>query len=142
MTNSILFLLSIRINVDSTVLSIFQKTVTFDHNLTPLRNFIAFYFKYFFVGIYILNEKVKDKQICKSKDCWVIDGNTFDSKWYNRILLSLVSSGCIVLSDFKRHYIIMLEVNFMKTVNGCKDVSIMSPQDEQWRRKIYAVRKL
>ena len=25
-------------------------------------------------------------------------------------------------------------VYFMKTVNGCKDVSIMSPQDEQWRR--------
>jgi len=23
----------------------------------------------------------------------------------------------------------------MKTVNGCKDVSIMSPQDEQWRRE-------
>ena len=26
-------------------------------------------------------------------------------------------------------------VYFMKTVNGCKDVSIMSPQDEQWRLK-------
>ena len=25
-------------------------------------------------------------------------------------------------------------VYFMKTVNGCKDVSIMSPQDEQGRR--------
>ena len=25
-------------------------------------------------------------------------------------------------------------VYFMKTVNGCKDVSIMSPQGEQWRR--------
>ena len=25
-------------------------------------------------------------------------------------------------------------VYFMKTVNGCKYVSIMSPQDEQWRR--------
>ena len=25
-------------------------------------------------------------------------------------------------------------VYFMKTVNGCKDVSIMSPQDEQLRR--------
>ena len=25
-------------------------------------------------------------------------------------------------------------VYFMKTVNGCKYVSIMSPQDEQWRQ--------
>ena len=25
-------------------------------------------------------------------------------------------------------------VYLMKTINGCKDVSIMSPQDEQWRR--------
>ena len=27
-------------------------------------------------------------------------------------------------------------VYFMKTVNDCKDVSIISPQDEQWRRTI------
>ena len=29
-------------------------------------------------------------------------------------------------------------VNLMKTVNGCKDVSIMSPQDEQ-RGQVYSV---
>ena len=29
-----------------------------DHNMTPLHNCIAFYLKYIFVGIYILNEKV------------------------------------------------------------------------------------
>ena len=41
----------------------------------------------------------------------------------------------IVIPDFKSHNIIMsARVYFMKTVNGCKDVSIMSPQDEQWRR--------
>ena len=28
-------------------------------------------------------------------------------------------------------------VYFMKAVNVCKDVSIMSPQDEQWRRTTY-----
>ena len=58
-------------HVDLTVLSIFQKTVTFDHNLTQLlHNFIAFYHKIFFVGIYILNESIiKQLQICKSKDC-------------------------------------------------------------------------
>ena len=27
----------------------------------------------------------------------------------------------------------------MKTVNGCKDVSIMSPQDEQEYRQVYSV---
>ena len=47
-------------HVDLTVLSIFQKTVTFDHNLTLLHNFIAFYFTTFFAGIYILNEKVRN----------------------------------------------------------------------------------
>ena len=35
----------------------------------------------------------------------------------------------IVIPDLKIH-----RVYFMKTVNGCKDVFIMSPQDEQWRR--------
>ena len=38
----------------------------------------------------------------------------------------------IVIPDFKSNNIIMSAiVYFMKTVNGCKDVSIMSPQDEQ-----------
>ena len=32
-------------------------------------NFLTFFLKYFFVGIYILNEKVLDKQIRKFKDC-------------------------------------------------------------------------
>ena len=41
----------------------------------------------------------------------------------------------IVIPDFKIHNIIMsARVYLMKTVNGCKDVSKMSPQDEQWRR--------
>ena len=38
----------------------------------------------------------------------------------------------IVIPNIKSHNIIMsARVYFMKTVNGCKDVSIMSPQDEQ-----------
>ena len=38
----------------------------------------------------------------------------------------------IVIPNFKSHNIIMsARVYFMKTVNGCKDVSIMYPQDEQ-----------
>ena len=37
-----------------------------------------------------------------------------------------------VIPIFKSHSIIMsARVYFMKTVNGCKDVSIMSTQDEQ-----------
>ena len=41
----------------------------------------------------------------------------------------------IVIPNFKIHNIIMsARVYFMKTVNGCKDVSMMSLQDEQWRR--------
>ena len=38
----------------------------------------------------------------------------------------------IVIPNFKSHNIIMsARVYFIKTVNGCKDASIMSPQDEQ-----------
>ena len=41
----------------------------------------------------------------------------------------------IVIPNFKRNNIIMsARVYFMKTVKDCKDVSIMSPHDEQWRR--------
>ena len=37
------------------------------------------------------------------------------------------------MPDFKSHNIIMsARVYFMKRVKGCKDVSIMFPQDEQW----------
>ena len=39
----------------------------------------------------------------------------------------------IVIPNFKSHNIIMsARVKVIKTVNGCKDVSIMYPQDEQW----------
>ena len=42
----------------------------------------------------------------------------------------------IVIPNFKSLNIIMpARVYFMKSVKGCKDVSIMSPQHEQWRRK-------
>ena len=39
----------------------------------------------------------------------------------------------IVITDF-----MSARVNLMKTVNGCKDVSIMSPQDEL-RGQVYSV---
>ena len=46
--------------------------------------------------------------------------------------LSSVLGIRIVIPDFKSHNIIMSVTDyFMKIVNGCKDVSIMSPQDEQ-----------
>ena len=41
----------------------------------------------------------------------------------------------IVIPNFKSHNIIMsARVYFMRSVKDCKAVSIMSPQDEQWRR--------
>ena len=49
----------------------------------------------------------------------------------------------IVNPNFKSHINMSARVYFMKTVCGCKDVSIMSPQDVQRRRKsllcLYAV---
>ena len=42
---------------------------------------------------------------------------------------------CIVIPNFKSHIIITsARVYFMKRVKDCKDVSIMSTQDKQWRR--------
>ena len=47
---------------------------------------------------------------------------------------SFIWSG-IVIPDFKSHNIIIsARVYFMKTVNGCKTVSLTSLHDEQWRR--------
>ena len=41
----------------------------------------------------------------------------------------------ILIPNFKSHNIIMsARVYFMKRVKDCKDVSIMSPKDKQWRR--------
>ena len=41
----------------------------------------------------------------------------------------------IVIPNFNSHNIIMsARAYFMKRVKDCKDVSIMSPQDEQWIR--------
>ena len=49
--------------------------------------------------------------------------------------ISSLSWISIVIPNFKIHNIIMsARVYFMKRVKDCKYVSIMSPQDEQWRR--------
>ena len=50
--------------------------------------------------------------------------------WYG--LLLIIS---IVMPDFKSHNIAMSSIVYlMKTLNGCKDVSLILLQDEQWRR--------
>ena len=57
-------------------------------------------------------------------------GTGCPNKHGNSILSLLRIWQCI--PNFKSHNIIMsARVYFMKTVNSCKDVSIMSPQDEQ-----------
>ena len=43
-------------------------------------NFLAFYLLYFFVGIYVLNEKYKTKKNPKFKDCLIINQNAYDLK--------------------------------------------------------------
>ena len=50
--------LSSTYHVDFTVLPIFQKAVTFDYIFDPLNIIVLPFFKYFFVAIYISNEKV------------------------------------------------------------------------------------
>jgi len=69
---------------------------------------------------------------------------TFEIRYYrvsqkhgNSVTNSISSLLCIsiVIPIFKSHNIfIFARVYFMKRVKDCKDVFIMSPQDEQWRR--------
>ena len=51
-------------------------------------------------------------------------------------LISSLLWTCIVMPNFKNYdnIIIFARVYFEKTVNDWKDVSIMSPQDKQWRQ--------
>ena len=61
-------------------------------------------------------------------------GNSVTNLISSLILIS------IVIPNFKSHNIIMpARVYSMKRVKDCKDVSIISPQDEQWRRTSYSV---
>ena len=57
------------------VLSIYQKTVAFDQDLNHYTNILAFFLKYLFVSIYILNEKYKKNNSVSLK---IVDQNTFD----------------------------------------------------------------
>ena len=55
-------------------------------------------------------------------------------KKHGNSVTNLISSWLwisIVIPNFKSHNVIMSAMNRVK---DCKDVSIMSPQDEQWRR--------
>ena len=63
----------------------------------------------------------------------------FHTRWIYRVSQKTWEFGdeldIVFVMNFKSHNIIMsARVNLMKRVNDCKDVSIMSPQDEQWRR--------
>ena len=68
--------------------------------------------------------------------CWILiqgvpkkHGNTVTNSISSLLWIS------IVIPNYKSHNIIMsARVYLMKTVKDCKDVSIMSPQDEQWIR--------
>ena len=62
-------------------------------------------------------------------------------KKHGNSVTNLISSllwNSIVIPNFKSHNIIMsARVYFMKRAIDCKDVSIMSLQDEQWRRSSF-----
>jgi len=74
------------------------------------------------------NEK-SEFSIVKPIECPKKHGNSV-TNWISSLLWI-----SIVTPNFKSHNIIMsARVYFMKRVKDCKDVFIMSPQDEQWRR--------
>ena len=65
---------------------------------------------------------------------WNIQGvpKNMGIQWRIRYRLLWIS---IVIPNFKCHNSIMsARVYFMNRIKDCKNVSIMSPQDEQWRR--------
>ena len=68
----------------------------------------------------------KDSVPLYSTGCSTKHGNSVTNLISSLLLIS------IVIPNFKSHNIIMsARVNFMKRVKDFKDVSIMSPQDEQ-----------
>ena len=96
--------------------------------------------------------KLKLALICRPIMCLVYYTYPFFSCWVNALLLHF--SGCpnkhgnsvtnsissllwisIVIPNFKSHNIFMsARVYFMKTVNGCKYLSVKYLQDKKWRR--------
>ena len=95
--------------------------------------------------------KIEYFQLCLSQFCTETMGKIVRIKHF--LSLKSYTTGCsnkhgnsvtnsissllwisIVIPDFKSHNSILSAiVYFMKTVKGCKDVSIMSKQDKQWR---------
>ena len=65
--------------------------------------------------------------------CRVISYRVFQKTWefsdeFDIVMLRI----SIIIPNLKSHHIIMsARVYFMQRVKGCKDVSIMSPQDEK-----------
>ena len=72
---------------------------------------------------------LSDKKLMWGTECPKKHGNSV-TNWISSLLWI-----SIVIPNFKSHNIIMsARVYFIKRVKDCKDVSIMSPQDELWRR--------
>ena len=70
---------------------------------------------------------LSDKKLMWGTECPKKHGNSVTNCISSLLWIS------IVIPNFKSHNIIIsARVYFMKRVKDCKDVSIMSPQDEQW----------
>ena len=88
------------------------------------KTFLSLFLKLFIFS----SETLIWKELCNT-GCPNKHGNSVTNSISSLIWISFV------IPDIKSHNIIMsARVYFMKTVNGCKYVSIMSPQDKQWRR--------
>ena len=61
---------------------------------------------------------------CPNKHWNLVTNSRYSLLWIRIVIPKAIILLCLLYIEFF----------FMKTVNGCKDVSIMSPQDEQWRR--------
>ena len=101
-------------------------------------NFMKFLFH--FEGVQLSRIFEKDFTWSKMSKTQILETGMISTgcpkKHWNSVtnsISSLLLIG-IVIPNFKSHIIMSPRIHFMKTVNGCKDVSIMSPQDEQWKR--------
>ena len=110
----------------------FIKTLS-DHFYTIVFKKSVFWKKYFIKSLTFMKMIMQSSYMqfieCHLTGCPKKHGNSV-TNWISSLLWI-----SIVIPNFKSHHIIMsARVYFMKTGKDCKDMSIMSPQDKQWRR--------
>ncbi len=116
-------------------IGVLEKNSSFHNNSFCVNSQVIFIFIFLLpvhcreLGMILFEWKVAGNYNVSGTGCPNKHGNSVKNSISSLLWIS------IVIPNIKSHNIIMsARVYFMKRVKDCKDVSIMSFQDEQWRR--------